>query len=88
MVAKVFFLNTDCILQYASSNKSSNANAGFLIGLVGIVCSVISALIPKLLPKVVFWEHDPNYLLQSETLFSEILEKDDLDEIPRPLLNK
>jgi len=41
----------------------------------------------ELLPGVVFWEHSTNYILSSETLFSEILDKSDFENISRPLLN-
>lgn len=39
------------------------------------------------LPKVVFWEHSSNYILESETLFSKLLPKSSLEEISRPLVN-
>jgi predicted ATP-dependent endonuclease of OLD family len=39
------------------------------------------------LPKVVFWEHSDKYILQSETLFTELLNKKDLNDISRPLVN-
>ena len=48
---------------------------------------IIEGPINEFLPKVVFWEYDPNYLLQPETLFSELLDKEDLNDIPRPLVN-
>src|ERR1022692_2726195 len=41
----------------------------------------------KLLPKVVFWEHSQKYILQSETLFSQLLNKPDFNDISRPLVN-
>lgn len=49
--------------------------------------SIIQAPLNNLLPKVVFWEHSTNYILKSETLFSELLEKSSLNDISRPLVN-
>lgn len=40
-----------------------------------------------ILPRVVFWEHSQKYILQSETLFADLLTKVDFDEISRPLVN-
>lgn len=40
-----------------------------------------------LLPKVVFWENNKNYILQPQTKFSEILNKESLNDISRPLVN-
>lgn len=39
------------------------------------------------LPKVVYWEHNNNYILKSETQFTDILNKKNLDEVSRPLAN-
>lgn len=41
----------------------------------------------NLIPKVVFWEHSNQYILESEILFSEILAKQNLADISRPLVN-
>jgi predicted ATPase len=49
--------------------------------------SELNTIILKYLPKVVYWEHNNNYILSSETLFSEILSKSNLNEISRPLVN-
>lgn len=49
--------------------------------------TITQPLLISFLPKVVFWEHSPNYILRSETLFSELLNKKDLNEISRPLVN-
>lgn len=48
---------------------------------------IINDQLNQYLPKIVFWEYDPNYLLKSETLFSEILDKVSINDIPRPLVN-
>lgn len=40
-----------------------------------------------MLPKVAFWQHSKDYILQSQTLFSDILNKSTLNDISRPLLN-
>jgi predicted ATP-dependent endonuclease of OLD family len=40
-----------------------------------------------LLPKSVFWEYNSNYILASETAFSELINKKDLNDISRPLVN-
>lgn len=39
------------------------------------------------LPAVVFWKHSNDYILQSETLFSDLLNKASFNEISRPLVN-
>lgn len=41
----------------------------------------------NMLPKVVFWAHNDKYILQSETMFSDLLNKVSLDDISRPLVN-
>ncbi|MDA3884977.1 MAG: AAA family ATPase [Candidatus Delongbacteria bacterium] len=43
--------------------------------------------VEELLPKVVFWEHNDKFILQSTTLFKDITSKSSLDEISRPLVN-
>lgn len=47
----------------------------------------ISNLIEDFLPKIVFWEYSDNFLLQSEIPFSDIIEKNNLSDISRPLVN-
>ena len=49
--------------------------------------NIIHDTIQGFLPKVVFWEHSKDYILNSNTLFSDILDKTDLNKISRPLLN-
>ncbi len=49
--------------------------------------SVIDSYLNSILPKVVFWEHNNKYILKSETLFSGILDKSDVNEVSRPLVN-
>jgi len=47
-------------------------------------------LLPKidsLLPKVVFWKHSNEYIIQSETQFDDLLKENDLNRISRPLVN-
>jgi predicted ATPase len=41
----------------------------------------------KYLPKVVFWEYSPKFILKSEYQFSEFLNYSNFDDISRPLLN-
>lgn len=48
---------------------------------------VIHETLNNLLPKVVFWEHDKEFILQSETLFKDILSINVLDDVSRPLVN-
>ena len=48
---------------------------------------ILNETLFDLLPKVVFWEHNKDYILQSETLFADILSKDDLNDVSRPLVN-
>lgn len=43
--------------------------------------------IESLLPKVVFWKHDKAYILESETLFSNLLSITELNLVSRPLVN-
>lgn len=49
--------------------------------------SILDNFLDSLLPKVVFWEHSDDYILQGEIEFEEILDAEELDDIPRPLLN-
>ncbi len=49
--------------------------------------NIIHDTIKGFLPKVVFWEHSKDYILNSNTLFSDILDKTTLDTISRPLVN-
>ncbi len=48
---------------------------------------LIQQVLITFLPKVVFWEHSPKFILSSETSFAELLTKKDLNEISRPLVN-
>lgn len=43
--------------------------------------------INTLLPRVIFWKHSAEYIIQSETQFDELLSKSNLNEISRPLVN-
>jgi predicted ATP-dependent endonuclease of OLD family len=49
--------------------------------------SSIQPFLNNLLPNVVFWEYSPNYILQSETLYSDLLSKKTLQDVSRPLVN-
>jgi predicted ATP-dependent endonuclease of OLD family len=49
--------------------------------------NIMNSYLENCLPKVVFWENSKDFILQSETLFSDILSKNDLSEISRPLVN-
>lgn len=47
-------------------------------------------LLPKidsLLPKVVFWKHSNEYIIQSETQFDDLLKENNLNRVSRPLVN-
>lgn len=39
------------------------------------------------LPEVIFWQHSPEYILEPNTTFTEILSKKSFAELPRPLIN-
>jgi len=48
---------------------------------------VLHDILIKYLPKVAFWRHDEKFILQSETLFSNLLDTNNLDSVSRPLVN-
>jgi len=48
---------------------------------------VLGSFSESTLPKVVFWQHTKDYILKSQTSFSEILSKSSFDELSRPLVN-
>ncbi len=51
------------------------------------ITRLLESELPDYLPKVVFWEHSKDFILQSKTKFEEILKANSLTEISRPLLN-
>jgi energy-coupling factor transporter ATP-binding protein EcfA2 len=53
----------------------------------GHILNTIQTKLFSFIPKVVFWENNDKYILESETSFSKILEKKSLNEISRPLVN-
>lgn len=46
-----------------------------------------NVILNKLCPKVVYWEHSDDYILESNTTFTEILEQKSLGDLSRPLVN-
>ncbi|MFZ2205500.1 MAG: AAA family ATPase [Minisyncoccia bacterium] len=51
------------------------------------IYGLIQIPLMNFLPKIVYWEHGAKYILQSETLFTELLNKTSLEDISRPLVN-
>lgn len=49
--------------------------------------SIILPQIKKYIPKVVYWEHNNKYILKSETAFSDIMDKKNINDVSRPLAN-
>lgn len=49
--------------------------------------SVVHNYLTPLLPKVVFWEHSKDFILGSDTLFSDLLKQPNLQSVSRPLVN-
>lgn len=51
------------------------------------LAEIIHDSLEDLLPKVVFWKHDKVFILESETLFSDLLSIAELNSVSRPLVN-
>jgi len=51
------------------------------------VSRLLFSLLETSLPKVIFWNYSEEFVLQSETEFKELLNKESLDEISRPMTN-
>jgi predicted nucleic acid-binding Zn-ribbon protein len=77
LINDIELVNEDLDIKYTTDINELNS----------YINDYLNASLVNSLPSVVFWENNENYTLQSETLFSEILEKENIDLISRPLVN-
>ena len=52
-----------------------------------LISSYLGEILDDFLPAVVFWQYDESHILQSETMFSDILRAESINDISRPLFN-
>jgi predicted ATP-dependent endonuclease of OLD family len=76
-------VNILTLLRETISEKFTSEKESFIIFILDKMKSFLSSL----LPKVVFWEYNEKYLQESVVNLTELLQKKDLVEIPRPLVN-
>jgi energy-coupling factor transporter ATP-binding protein EcfA2 len=75
--------NTLILLRETVSEKFTLEKEYF----INFILEKLNDYLLSLLPRVVFWEHDEKYLQESVVNLSELMQKDDLVDIPRPLVN-
>ena len=66
---------------YEDIYSSEIENLGFYFS------QILEEDLKEFLPKVVFWEYSEDFILKSRTSFDDILNKEKLSQISRPLLN-
>jgi predicted ATP-dependent endonuclease of OLD family len=75
--------NTIRLLEEKIADKYTNDKTVF----IEYIMAEIEGRLIDLLPKVIYWEYDEAYLQKSVVNLDDIINKDKLTDIPRPLLN-
>jgi ABC-type uncharacterized transport system ATPase component len=75
--------NTLILLRETLSEKFTSEKEYF----INFILAKLNDTLLSLLPSVVFWEYDEKYLQESVVNLPELMQKNDLIDVPRPLLN-